>query len=142
MRGKKHIRNLNRSRRPPRGAKLPRQKLFEPVIETLSGINVRSSYEKACADLFYQNNIKFQYEPLMLLEGRKFRPDFFLPDFNLFVEICGYNHQPYYRDRINYKKQIYDKNGLNAVFIDHDGGGGIDDRIRGALQPHGLNFDK
>lgn len=124
--------------RPPRGLKLPRKRLFEPVIETESGVKVRSQYEKACADFLYRNNIAFQYEPLMLLNGRQFRPDFYLSDFNLFLEICGYNHQPYYRDRISLKKRIYEKSGLSAVFVNHDGSGRIDVKLAKSLEPYGI----
>lgn len=78
----------------------------------------------------------------MLLNGRKFRPDFFLPDFDLFVEICGYNHQPYYRDRIKYKEQIYKKNDLQSVFVNYNGTGNLRSKITEELRPFGLKFDK
>jgi len=134
MRGRKPGKNINGSARPLRGLKLPRKRLFEPVIETLSGVTVRSSYEKKCADFLYKNNIRFQYEPLMLLGGRQFRPDFYLPDFNLFIEICGYNHHPYYRDRRIYKEQIYKKNALRVVFVNHNGTGNLEEKIREKLE--------
>lgn len=101
-----------------RGTRIPRKRKFEPVLETLSGVKVRSQLEKYCADFLHENKIRFQYEPLMLLGGRQFRPDFYLPDHNLFLEICGYNHMPFYRDRISSKKEIYEKHGLQVVFIE------------------------
>jgi hypothetical protein len=142
MRGRKLKRNLSRASRPPRGTKLPRQKLFETVIETDSGVRVRSSYEKKCADFLYRNNIRFQYEPLMLLGGRQFRPDFYLPDHNLFIEICGYNHLPYYRDRRLLKEQIYRKYGLRAVFVNYNGTGKLEEMIDKELRAIGLNVPK
>lgn len=141
MRGRKLKRNLNRGLRPTPGKRLVRKKLFEPVIETESGVRVRSSYEKICADYLYRNNIRFQYEPLMLLGGRQFRPDFYLPDYNLFIEICGYNHQPYYRDRRVYKEQIYRKHNLKAVFVNHNGYGDLEEKIGQKLRPFGLSID-
>ncbi len=114
--------------------------MFEAVIETDSGVRVRSTYEKQCADLLFKNNVSFQYEPLMLLEGRQFRPDFYIPDYNLFLEICGYNHQPYYRDRIKLKKRIYEKSGLDAVFINHDGKERIDGKLAKCLEPFGVKI--
>jgi hypothetical protein len=74
----------------------------------------------------------------MLLNGRQFRPDFYLPDYNLFIEICGYNHQPYYRDRTNLKQRIYEKSGLNAVFINHDGKGRIELKLEKFLETLGI----
>jgi len=142
MRGNRLKRNLNRGHRPPRGLKLPRKKLFEPVIDTRSGVKVRSSYEKRCADFLYKNNIRFQYEPLILLGGRQFRPDFYLPDFNLFIEICGYNHQPYYQDRRIHKEKIYGKNGIRAVFVNYNGTGKLEEMIDKELRAIGLELTK
>ena len=142
MRGKRLKRNIYRGSRPPRGLKLPRKKLFEPVIKTVSGVRVRSSYEKKCADFLFRNNIRFHYEPLMLLGGRQFRPDFYIPDFNLFIEVCGYNHQPYYRDRRNYKEQVYKKQGLRAVFINYNGIGRLEEKIEKELEAIGLEPPK
>ncbi len=140
MRGKKLKRNLKRSLRPVAGKKLARKKKFEPTLETASGILVRSSYERICADLLFANKIRFQYESLMLLDGKQYRPDFFLPDYNLFVEICGMNHQPYYRDRIKLKEQIYKKNRLDAVFVRYNGKGSLQEQIRQALEPYGITL--
>jgi len=113
---------------------------FEPALPTKSGILVRSRYEQQCADCLFSHNIRFQYEPLMLLGGRKYRPDFFLPEFNLFVEICGYGHHPFYRDRVRQKKQIYQKHELATVFIAYNGRGSLETLIKEALEPHGVRF--
>jgi len=123
-----------------RGIRLPRNRQFEPVIETGARIRVRSNYEKRCAEYLYQNNIEFLYEPLMLLSGRQFRPDFYLPEYDLFLEICGYNHMPYYRDRIILKRQIYDKHKMSAIFIDYDGKGSLEKLVRNKLEATGVKF--
>ena len=102
---------------PPKGIKLTRKMKFEPTIETDSGVKVRSRYEKICADYLFGNKIVFQYEPLLLLGGRQFRPDFYLPGYNLFIEICGYNHMPFYRDRVAEKQGVYQRYKLNVIFI-------------------------
>ncbi len=101
-----------------KGTRLPRKKKFEAELETKSGVKVRSQLEKHCADFLYEHQIRFQYEPLMLLGGHQFRPDFYLPDYNLFLEICGYNHMPFYRDRVKSKKEIYEKHGLQVLFVE------------------------
>jgi very-short-patch-repair endonuclease len=99
------------------GTRLPRKKKFEAVLDTKSGVIVRSQLERRCADFLLKNKIKFQYEPLILLGGRQFRPDFYLPDYNLFLEICGYIHMPFYRDRVRNKEKIYARHGLHVIFI-------------------------
>jgi hypothetical protein len=103
---------------PTRGVRLPRKKKFETRLKTRSGVQVRSQLERKCADYLYDSGIEFRYEPLMLLGGRQFRPDFYLPAHNLFLEICGYNHMPFYRDRLRKKREVYSANGLNVYFIE------------------------
>jgi hypothetical protein len=99
------------------GTRLPRKRQFDPVLETRSGIKVRSQYEQECVAWFEANGIEFQYEPVMLIGGRQYRPDFFLPKYNLFVEICGYGHMPHYTERQKKKEAAYKKAGLKSVFI-------------------------
>ncbi|MBD3217623.1 MAG: hypothetical protein GF310_05050 [candidate division Zixibacteria bacterium] len=113
-----------------KGIRLPRKKKFEPRIKTRSGVQVRSQLEKKCADFLHDNGIEFRYEPLMLLGGRQFRPDFFLPEHNLFLEICGYNHMPFYRDRLVKKKDVYRSNGLKVYFIECSKSSELDKYLR------------
>jgi hypothetical protein len=60
-----------------------------------------------------------------MLDGRKFRPDFFLPDHNLFLEICGYGHMPHYNSRLNDKIALYGKYDLKSIFIHYNGRGSL-----------------
>jgi len=69
-----------------------------------------------------------------LLEGKQYRPDFFLPDMELFVEICGYNHMPQYRDRVGFKEKIYERNGLKALFVYYNGRGSLADLLKAGLE--------
>jgi len=126
---------LKRSSRytPPRGIKLKRKQKFETRLETDSGVKVRSSYEQVCADFLHTHEITFQYEPLMLLGGRKYRPDFYLPDHGLFLEICGYGHMPFYNQRVKHKMHIYEKFKLNVLFIHHNGKGSLEKKLSDAL---------
>ena len=84
---------------------------------TKLGRPMRSRLEKSCAEFLTDRNIEFIYEPLLLLSGKQYRPDFYLPKFGLFVEICGFTHMPYYRDRIELKQKVYSAQGLNCAFI-------------------------
>ena len=58
----------------------------------------------------------------MLLHCRQFRPDFFLPELNLFIEICGFTHMPYSRDRMKQKQALYEKCEIEVLFISIDKG--------------------
>ena len=58
---------------------------------TLNGEEVKSYGEKMVADYFFKNNIRYQYEqPARSRNGRRIsRPDFYLPDFEVYVEYWG-----------------------------------------------------
>lgn len=74
--------------------------------------------EKACAEYLTANGIEFVYEPLLLLSGKQYRPDFYLPKLGIFIEICGFTHMPFYRDRMEEKRRVYASQGLNVHFIE------------------------
>jgi hypothetical protein len=114
----------------------PRAKIPEPTFSTSANIKVRSQYEKKCAEYLKKRNIKFVYEPLILLAGRQYRPDFFLPEYDLFLEICGYNHMPFYNNRTAFKKRLYQKHNLRAIFIRYNGKGSLDELIQKELDHH------
>ena len=62
---------------------------------TLTGQPVRSKGERVIADYFTRNNIAYQYETeamtddWFIFKARISRPDFYLPQYNLFVEYWG-----------------------------------------------------
>lgn len=125
---------------PPHRPKSERKRHNPPSIGTDAGINVRSQYEKTAIGFFQKYQIRFQYEPLVLLGGKQYRPDFFLPDYNLFVEICGYNHMPHYRDRQSYKEELYRKNNVKALFIYYNGKGSLESLLKDELGKAGAAF--
>ncbi|MBN1211370.1 MAG: hypothetical protein JXA92_02225 [candidate division Zixibacteria bacterium] len=118
---------------PFRAVRARRPKLPRPTVSTAAGTAVRSRYEKKAVEYFRAENIEFLYEPLLLLDGKKYRPDFFLPAFDLFVEICGYGLMPHYRDRIAFKKQLYKKHDLRVIFITYNGRGSLEKLIEKEL---------
>lgn len=113
---KKHFSKDGKTVHPYRPYK--RKRHHEPGLATNAGIRVRSEPEKLTAEFLDKQHIRFLYEPLMLLNGRQYRPDFFLPDYNLFIEICGYTHMPFYRDRVAYKRKLYAQRDLHVLFIE------------------------
>lgn len=123
-----------------RGSRLIRKKKFEPTLATQAGVGVRSKYEQRCADYLFNNGIKFVYEPLILLDGKQYRPDFFLPEYKLFLEICGYGHMPHYTERQKHKIRIYEKHNLKVLFIHYNGRGSLEDKIRDGLREYGINM--
>ncbi len=53
---------------------------------TLDGTKVRSKSEQFIADWFYRHSIKYEYEPLLNIKDFSFRPDFYIPEANLYIE--------------------------------------------------------
>jgi len=76
------VRNLRRLRPGPR-------------FKTKSGIRVRSKIEKIIADFLYEQRLRFVYEPIVGLGGFYVSPDFYLPDFELFLEHFGRDDAQY-----------------------------------------------
>ena len=97
--------------------KQPRKKILDPHLDSSTGIKVRSKLEQKCIDIFKTNNIKFQYEPLILLSGKQLRPDLYLPNHNLFIEICGLRKMPYYDERYKSKEKLYEIYNLDVIII-------------------------
>ena len=66
---------------------------------TLTGQPVRSKGEKIIADYFTRHNIAYYYETTatanwFIFQTKISRPDFFLPQYNLFVEYWGLVDSP------------------------------------------------
>lgn len=111
-----------------------RERAFQPRLKTAdSSLLVRSRLEQRCVVYFNKKRIKFVYEPLLIVEGRQYRPDFYLPKFDAFLEVCGFGHMPHYRDRQAFKKQLYLKNGLRVAFVEYNGRGSLEAVIERAL---------
>jgi DNA helicase-4 len=53
---------------------------------SLDGTKVRSKSEQFIADWLYRHSIKYVYEPLVVGINFNFRPDFYIPEANLYLE--------------------------------------------------------
>ena len=64
---------------------------------TLNNIEVKSIGERNIANFLFLHNIEFQYEPLVEWvdkddeQEKKYHPDFYLPEFEIFIEHWGLN---------------------------------------------------
>jgi len=67
-------------------------KTYGGLVATQGGETVRSNSERMIADYFYQNNIRYVYERDAISKRnhrRISRPDFYLPDYGIYVEYWG-----------------------------------------------------
>lgn len=101
----------------------------------LDGTRVRSKSEQFIADYFFRNSIPYQYEPQIQVRDFPFRPDFYIPAANLYIEHVS-NKSYSMRD----KEEQFEKGGIlyaktyeyqteNAAFFNHV----LDNLIRGRL---------
>ena len=93
---------------------------------TLRGEVVRSNSERAIADYFSRSGVRYAYErPAMSRWGfrRISRPDFYLPDYGVYVEFWGLVNVPDGSARSRYERSMrwkmaqYHRNGIRFVSL-------------------------
>ncbi|EMR75359.1 hypothetical protein MBGDF03_00848 [Thermoplasmatales archaeon SCGC AB-540-F20] len=77
-----------------------------------------SESEKRVAGFLDNLNIKWEAQPKVLVtdnygKERTTYPDFHLPEFGIYLEVCGAERTDYY----NNKKKLYEKNRIPMIFI-------------------------
>ncbi len=85
------------------------------TYKTQNGMFVRSQQEKIIYDELYSRNIKVIYEPSVFYknengETEDLHPDFYLPDYNLYIEHWGYDSTDYIKTK-KFKEGIYKAQG-------------------------------
>lgn len=70
----------------------------------LNGIKVRSKSEQFIADWFFRRNIRFVYEPEIKIKDFSFRPDFYLPDADIYIEHVSNLSSPMHNKEAQFKK--------------------------------------
>ena len=97
----------------------PRREYGRPSV-TLRGEVVRSYSEKVIADWFYRNGVRYAYEyPAFDRRGSVIsRPDFYLPDYGVYVEYWGLAGTGKGYDRtMRWKGAQYRTNGVRVVSL-------------------------
>ena len=97
---------------------------------TAKGEEVKSIAERRIADYFERNNINYVYEQSPVYYSNfKARtqiavPDFYLPDYGVYVEYWGlvnaddYWEREQYVQKMKQKMAIYHKNNIKFIFVD------------------------
>ena len=96
-----------------------RETYGQPAL-TLRGEVVRSNSEKVIADWLFRRGIRYAYEqPIFDPRGRRVGvPDFYLPDYGLYVEYWGLvGTDRGYERRMERKKERYLRNGVRVVSL-------------------------
>ncbi len=77
-------------------------KEFEKPYTALDGRQVRSKSERYIADWLYIHNIDYDYEPEIAISGFQFKPDFYIPQADLYLE-----HLSNFSSGIKYKEDEF-----------------------------------
>jgi DNA helicase IV len=70
----------------------------------LDGTKVRSKSEQFIADWLYRHSIKYEYEPLLNVKDFPFRPDFYIPQANLYIEHVSNSSYPTGDKEVQFEK--------------------------------------
>lgn len=89
---------------------------FPPTIRASDGHMVRSRAEAMIDGLFYENRIVHAYERLVPVEQTMYC-DFFLPEYDLYIEFWGMESNPKYKARKEKKLEIYRQNELRLIEV-------------------------
>ncbi len=77
-----------------------------------------SNSERKVATFLHELNIYWQPQPHVLVKDnydkeRIVHPDLFLPDFGVYIGVCGRDRKEYYEG----KKKMYNKNHIPIIFV-------------------------
>lgn len=100
-------------------------------LDTIQGERVKSLEELMIANFLFLNGVEYEYERNYSgdyeTEGRAYQPDFYLPEYDIWLEHFGINKQgkcPWiatlveqqrYIDAMNWKREIHAKNGTKLL---------------------------
>lgn len=119
--------------RTTKGRELLNRLKFERVATTLSGLNVRTRSEKRIADFLYKQGIVFEYEKELMFNGRRYIPDFYLPEMSLYIEFFGWGHIPNYQNKVEEKMRVYKENGIDCIYLFHKGSNNLEEILEKEL---------
>ena len=88
---------------------------FTGRYKTKTGAIVRSKSEKIIADFLEDHGYRFRYEKTILLGKNQLRPDFYLPECNLYIEHLGLLNDDEYRNDWKWRESLYKKYNLNYI---------------------------
>lgn len=78
---------------------------------------LQSSLEEVVADILYERGIEYITHKVLILRGKRFFPDFYLPKHNLYIEVFGMSDLDFYREKMALKIKEYEENGVNCIYL-------------------------
>lgn len=79
---------------------------------------VQSSYEEVMADYLFRKHVTYDMHTTLKHKGKLYYPDFYLPEFDCYVEVLGMMKWDVYRKRVKVKKKAYVAKDLECYWLD------------------------
>lgn len=99
----------------------PIEKFYTPLYSGFTnerGDRFHSTLEMLVADYLYECKIEYKTQDYIKFNNGKFiYPDFYLKDYNLYIEVFGMSEVPYYIEGMNEKIKLYKENNINFLGI-------------------------
>ena len=99
-------------------------------LRTVDAVAVQSRGEKRIGDWLAQNAIAYEYDERMIVAGDfAMRPDFYLPEFDIYIEYWGMN-TPEYVANMKKKQYLYKREGKRLISLSHRDFAKLEDVLR------------
>ena len=90
---------------------------LQKTIRAKDGTLVQSDGERKIADILSAENIRYRYdERFRILNGHAIRPDFYLPEFDVYIEYWGMDTTDYKIGMLK-KQQLYQQQGKKLISL-------------------------
>lgn len=93
---------------------------FGIISQAARGEIVRSKAEKQIADFLFNSNIDYEYEPILKLGKKAVKPDFYLSDYNCYLEYWGLLSVPDYAEKMRQKIKLYHAYDIKVISLYQD----------------------
>ena len=116
------------------------------TISTEGGQLVQSDGERVIADFLHSHSIAYRYdERMQIIDGYAVRPDFYLPEFNVYIEYWGMDTAKYKIGMLK-KQEIYQQQGKRLISLSYKDKPRLEELLREKLgryvrltQPHSVS---
>ncbi len=110
------------------------------TLECLDGDFVRSKAEREIDNFFFNNRIWHIYEKAYHVpnSGKKYNPDFYLPDYNLYIEYFG-SEEPKYLRKKDEKIRVYSADpNINFEYLTFEDDNQIYERLQDICRKYSI----
>lgn len=111
------------------------------TIRTTDGTLVQSDGERMLAEFLSRHGITYRYDERMrIVEGYAVRPDFYLPEFDLYIEYWGMDTTDYKIGMLK-KLKLYQQEGKKLISIRREDKPRMEDMLRAKLSQY-VRFER